>query len=272
MSDFYVMLGLARTATPGEIRRAYLERMKVLHPDMHAPCPEGAPSAADLNLAYWTLRHPDRRAAYDRTLAPRTPRPAPRPQVHPRATRHARQLTPSRGPTRKKPYYPPRSAYSGRARAFAALAFVLIASAAGAGTLAIWRKNERLSVASSVAAAEQAERRAVRRRAVDETLASAAAAEFEAILHGSGFSGASLYGRQCLDELAAQPNPAMVDYCLAFDRTAAEWEGALVTNSTDRRYFDVQARLRRYRALADDLREGPVRQAILAEAGYLAGS
>ena len=64
----------------------------------------------------------------------------------------------------------------------------------------------------------------------------------------------------------------MVDYCLAFDRTAAEWETTLVTSAGARRYFDSGSRVGRYRSLADSLDEGPVREAIVAEAAFLTGS
>ncbi|MFN3724711.1 MAG: J domain-containing protein [Allosphingosinicella sp.] len=265
MTDFYVMLGLTRTATPEEIRAAYLERMKVLHPDRHAPTPPGAPSAADLNYAYWILRDAQRRAAYDRTLAPLDPRPR-------RRSRHSGRAVPKpapRRPFRKQSYYPRRSAVSRRTRATAAILFVLIAAAAGAGTLTMLRP-ERGQAAWARGGTDDHKR--LDRRILDESLASAAALEFETILRSAGFPGASLYGRQCFDELAAQPSAAMVDYCLAFDRTAAEWETTLVTSGGSRRYFDAGSRVGRYRSLADSLDEGPVREAIVAEAAFLTGS
>lgn len=265
MTDFYVMLGLTRTATAEEIRAAYLERMKVLHPDCHAPTPPGAPSAADLNCAYWILRDRDRRAAYDRTLAPLQPKPRRRSR-HP--GRALQKSAPRRTP-RKQSYQPRRSAVSRRARTTAAMVFVLIAVAAGAGTLTML-KPERGQAAS--ARAGSGEHKSLHRRILDESLASAAASEFETILRNAGFPGASLYGRQCLDELAAQPSSEMVDYCLAFDRTAAEWETTLVTSGGSRRYFDAGSRVGRYRSLADSLDEGPVREAIVAEAAFLTGS
>ena len=267
MTDFYVMLGLTRTATPDEIRCAYLERMKVLHPDRHAPPRDGAPSAADLNHAYWILRDRDRRAAYDLTLVPRQPRPRRRGRQPGREL----QLVRERRLPKKKPYYPRRSSYSRRARALAAVVLVLVSAGAGAGTMMLWR-NHQAQAASARLAVELAGAKAAQRRVLDETLAGAASAEFQAILDGAGFSGASLYGRQCFDELAAHPNAAMVDYCLAFDRTGAEWEGTLVTRRDARRYFDAHARLGRYRQLVESMRDGEVREAIAAAAAFLNGS
>lgn len=267
MTDFYVMLGLMRTATPEQIRAAYLERMKVLHPDRHAPCPDGAPSAADLNLAYWTLRDPERRAAYDRKLAPLPPKPRRSSSSSRRSSQIARS---PRRPLVKKAYYPRRSSYSPRTRAIAAVVLVVLSAAAGAGTMALWRAGQgQAAWARSAGTAGEAAARRDQRRVLDESLASSAAAEFQALLHRSGFPGASLYGRQCFDELSLQPSVEMVDYCLAFDRAGAEWEQALVTDGDRRRYFDAAARLGRYKHLADQLGEGPVRQAILAEAAFL---
>lgn len=267
MTDYYVMLGLARTASPEEIRAAYLERMKVLHPDRHAPSPPGAPSAADLNQAYWTLRDPDRRAAYDRILAPLPPRPRRRSGASRRAVQKA---APRRVP-KKRPYYPRRSSYSSRARALAGVAIVLMSALAGAGTMMFWRSDQGQAAWARVAGGED-DKKPAQRRALDETLAGAAEAEFQALFEGTGFSGASLYGRQCFDELAVQPNVAMVDYCLAFDRAGAEWETALAATPAQRRFFDAESRIGRYRNLLERLDEGPVRQAIVAEAAFLSGS
>ena len=266
MTDFYVMLGLIRTATPDEIRAAYLERMKVLHPDRHAPSPAGAPSAADLNQAYWTLRDPERRAAYDRLLAPLPPKPHRRSSASRRAVQ---KVAPRRVP-KKRPYHPRPSSDSGRARAMAGVVLVLVSAAAGAGTMMLWRSNQAQAAWARIVAPE--EKKQVQRRALDGTLAGAAEAEFRALFEGAGLSGASLYGRQCFDELAVQPNVAMLDYCLAFDRAGAAWEAALITAPATRRHFDAQARISRYQHLAEGLDDGPVRQAIVAEAAYLAGS
>lgn len=267
MTDYYVMLGLTRTATSEEIRASYLDRMKVLHPDRHAPSPAGAPSAADLNQAYWTLRDPERRAAYDLLLTPR----APRPRNPSSGSRRAVQKAAPRRVPKKRPYYPRRSSYSNRARALAGVAIVAVSAIAGAGTMMLWRSDQGQAAWARIVSVSD-EKRPPQRRALDETLAGAAEAEFQALFEGTGFSGASLYGRQCFDELAVQPSAAMVDYCLAFDRAGAEWETALAQRTAQRRYFDAQSRIGRYQHLLERLDEGPVRQAIVAEAAFLSGS
>ena len=135
----------------------------------------------------------------------------------------------------------------------------------------LWRSDGAQAALARVTGVPD-EKKPAQRRALDETLAGAAEAEFQALFRGAGFPGASLYGRQCFDELAVEPNPEMVDYCLAFDRAGAEWETALAQRATQPRYFDAQSRIGRYQHLIERLDDGPVRQAIVAEAAFLSGS
>lgn len=70
--DFYAMLGLLRSATQEEIKRAYYKIAKRLHPDANQ-----APGETELFLevqqAYQVLSDPARRSAYDATLGPEEP-------------------------------------------------------------------------------------------------------------------------------------------------------------------------------------------------------
>jgi len=76
--DPYVVLGVARTATPAEIRAAYHALVAQYHPDRH----QGNPLAAlasekmiELNRAYETLSDPARRRFVDDNPVPQRPAP-----------------------------------------------------------------------------------------------------------------------------------------------------------------------------------------------------
>lgn len=72
----YIVLGVEPTASIQEIRKAYLIRVRILHPDRIDPRtqPDEWKAAnrmlAELNEAYNILRDPTRRSAYDNTTAP----------------------------------------------------------------------------------------------------------------------------------------------------------------------------------------------------------
>ena len=83
MSTHYEVLGVRPSATPAQVRRAYYDQARQLHPDHHAGQPGAEQEAArhamqDLNEAWRILRDPSSRAAYDRSLRASPPRrPAP---------------------------------------------------------------------------------------------------------------------------------------------------------------------------------------------------
>jgi DnaJ-class molecular chaperone len=68
--DYYKLLGVAYTATPDEIRRAYRTAMKEIHPDRQTPEARLAAEerAKTLNVAYTTLSQPEQRRKYDTAL------------------------------------------------------------------------------------------------------------------------------------------------------------------------------------------------------------
>jgi|GEM_PF-6111833 curved DNA-binding protein CbpA len=65
--DHYQQLGVHHTASPEEIRRAYWQRARQLHPDVTGSTDDRAIKA--LNQAYAVLSNPARRRAYDQQLA-----------------------------------------------------------------------------------------------------------------------------------------------------------------------------------------------------------
>jgi curved DNA-binding protein CbpA len=76
MPTFYDILGVSPKATTDDIRRAFRQSAKRLHPDTI----DGTEAQMRaLNEAYETLRDPDRREAYDETLRPKAYRLPKRP-------------------------------------------------------------------------------------------------------------------------------------------------------------------------------------------------
>ncbi len=65
--NYYDVLGVARTASPEEIRAAYREAVRRWHPDIN-PSPEAREHFLLIRQAYEVLSNPEKRQAYDQTL------------------------------------------------------------------------------------------------------------------------------------------------------------------------------------------------------------
>jgi molecular chaperone DnaJ len=65
VSDFYTLLGVSRSASEVEIKRAYRKLAMEYHPDRNS-APEAEARFKEITEAYEVLRDPEKRSAYDR--------------------------------------------------------------------------------------------------------------------------------------------------------------------------------------------------------------
>src|SRR3954466_6518442 len=63
--DFYILLGVDRGATPGDIKRAFKRLARKYHPDINPGDRLAAQQFRQIAEAYETLSDPDRRRRYD---------------------------------------------------------------------------------------------------------------------------------------------------------------------------------------------------------------
>lgn len=207
MTDHYSILGVTPASPASAIRAAYLGKMKRHHPDAGQGDPaEAAAAAARLNAAYFVLRDPARRRAYDDSLFA------------------ARRGLPSRGhavPAGRAPAPAPRK---GRRVLAMAILFSLLAYGVSYGD---WRAslpkfigNYALAKGKWTDDGSAAPPPVPRGIPVDEADIAASIDDLEWIMVNGDLEDGVTHSRRCWEDYSWNPSIGFFDRCAAFDLAA----------------------------------------------------
>ena len=72
--DYYELLGVGRTASPDDIKKAFRKLAMQYHPDRNQGDESSERKFKEVNHAYDILKDPEKRAAYDLRVSPSSPR------------------------------------------------------------------------------------------------------------------------------------------------------------------------------------------------------
>ena len=67
--DYYEVLGIDKSASADDIKKAYRKKAKEFHPDLHPGDKECEQKFKEVNEAYEVLSDADKRAKYDQYLS-----------------------------------------------------------------------------------------------------------------------------------------------------------------------------------------------------------
>jgi len=219
-NSHYEILGVRESADRRSIRAAYLKKIKANHPDRARRGKAAPDRAAAINFAYFVLRDPRRRLAYDLDLK-RTRKGAN--SGGPVGLWQPRSIAGSQPPPRSR-----RAVASGVLLGAAILGLILLIVDLGSAA----QPPSRLPVAAEGDSAIPTEPEA--RPWVDRAMVDRAVETLMMIRARGRSSDALAYSRNCFVELEAAPSALLLDHCLAFDVAAANWRrGADAPAETD---------------------------------------